>query len=123
MDAPRGAHIQLFALGASDVFLCGNTSSPYCYNSRQAMMHWFVDRDDGNATCEDVWDVHDMPGILEHLPEMLRPALSDVTASFSIKKERSCVKIQRAWRNCISNPRQLMCKKRLEKEFCELAGM
>lgn len=36
---------------------------------------------------------------------------------FNIKKEKACIKIQKVWRNSISNPEYLICKNRILDEF------
>ena len=89
--------MQLVAWGAPDIYLIGNTSDPYSYNHRDAMMHWFIDREDGFASKEDMVPIVNMSSILDHVPRYSKPEC-DSLVPFSIKKERACVKIQRAWR-------------------------
>lgn len=115
----QGGLVHLVSYGASDVYLFGNTGDPYTYNHRDAMMYWFIDRNDGYACKEDMVSVQNMPGLLDHVPEMMKP-INDCIASFSIKKEKACVKIQRTWRNAISNPIHPVCIRRLMRDFSDL---
>lgn len=97
MSRCTGGLIQLVAYGAPDVYLIGNTSSPHASNSRDSMMHWFIDREDGLAQKEDVMPWFEMPAILDHVPLIMKPHHDTITP-FRINTERACVKIQRAWR-------------------------
>jgi hypothetical protein len=95
-----GGLIQLYAYGVSDVFLFGNTTKPYPYNHRDAMMHWFVNGNDGLPSKEDMVSVVDMPNILACVPISMKPS-PNTLEPFRISRERACVKIQRAWRKII----------------------
>lgn len=99
----------------------GQETHPYAYNHRDAMMHWFVDREDGFATSADMLPVRGAPLILQHVPDKYRPAWSPVTRPYMPRHERCAAKIQRAWRNCIADPEYQMCVTRLQREFQSLA--
>ena len=79
MSTVRGALIQLVAYGAPDVYLIGNTSSPYASNHRDAMMHWFINRESGFAEKDDMLDVNNMPGVLDHVPTVMKPLQNSIT--------------------------------------------
>lgn len=99
MAKVRGAYIQLFAYGASDNWLIARgTCDPYACNNRDSMMYWFLDRETGYAEKNDMFSVIDMPGVLDHVPSVMKPS-ADSMQPFSINTERACVKIQRAWKN------------------------
>jgi hypothetical protein len=50
-----GTFIQLDAFGASDIYLCArNKPAKICANNRNSIMYWFIDREDGFATKEDI---------------------------------------------------------------------
>jgi hypothetical protein len=102
-----GGLMQLIAYGASDVYLTGITGNPQCYNIRNSMIHYFINHDDGLPVKEDL-DI-DNSRIFEHYPEYIKPS-TNTLVSFNINKERSCVKIQRAWRKRIGNPPYTLCK-------------
>ncbi len=91
---------------------------PLFSNNRDSIMYWFVDHEDGIATEKDIGDVITTPSILHHVPEMQKPK-ENCIIPFNITNEKSCVKIQRAWRNSISNPNYTICRKRLMREFKE----
>lgn len=76
--------MQLIAVGASDNFLMESTCNPHPSNSRDAMMHWFVERNDGFAVAEDMVQVVDMPGILSHVPDHSKPVAGSLIP-FSIR--------------------------------------
>lgn len=116
---PSGGLIQLVAYGAPDVYLIGNTDNPYASNHRDAMMHWFIDRESGHAEKDDMMTVNDMPNILDHVPYMMKPKHNSIEP-FQLNTERACVKIQRAWKTVISNPSYKLCVNRLHREFKEL---
>ena len=106
--------MQLFAHGDIGNYLNGNTGNPQCYNIRNSMIHYFINRNNGFPnkedidTCEDSdftperrFNIDQQPieqgtGFFAHYPEYLKPV--DTLVPFNINKERSCVKIQRAWR-------------------------
>jgi len=60
-----GALIQLNAYGASDVFLFGNTKSPYCYNDKDYMYCFFIEYIDGFPTKKDLKNVLELPNIFD----------------------------------------------------------
>lgn len=122
MSNGRGALIQLVAYGASDVFLVGNTTDPYAYNHRNAMMYWFINRECGHAEKDDMIPIVNMPGILDHVPNTMKPNQTELT-SFCVGTERACSRIQRAWRNAISNPSYKLCINRLMQEYKELGSL
>lgn len=97
MPKVSGGLLQLMAYGAPDVYLIGNTTNPYVSNNRDAMMHWFIDREDGHAQTEDIMPWFDMPKILDHVPSGMKPT-QGIIEPFKVNTERACVKIQRAWR-------------------------
>jgi hypothetical protein len=119
-DRGVGGLVQLIAYGAPDAYLIANTSDPHCYNHRDAMMHWFVHREDGLATKEDMVWVRTMPSILSHVPGPLKPEEGSLVP-FSVMKERSAVKIQRAWRRAVSDPSYEVCQRRLLREFEQIS--
>jgi hypothetical protein len=132
MSKGGGGLIQLVAYGAPDVYLTANTGNPYCYNNRDSIMYWFIHRADGFPTKYDLKSVYQSQNLLDHnspsFDEILSPILYHVPdiakpnglTPFSIKKEKDVIKIQRTWRNAISNPRYKLCRKRLLCEFDEL---
>ena len=69
---------------------------------------WFVHTDDGTPTTEQLCDVTENAGLSE----------ADL-ATRCTRKERYAKRIQRAWRNVISNPNYVLCRKRLMNEFIE----
>jgi hypothetical protein len=75
-----GGLVQLIAQGATNHFLTCGTTDPHCYNHRDAMMHWFVDRDDGFATQEDMVTVSNAPSIL---------SAEGSIVPFSVREERA----------------------------------
>lgn len=130
MSKGGGGLIQLMAYGAPDVYLTANTGNPYCYNNRDSIMYWFIHRADGFPTKYDLKSVdlldHNSPlldvkkmlsPILHHVPDIAQP---NGLTPFSIKKEKGVIKIQRTWRNAITNPQYKLCRKRLLCEFDEL---
>ena len=82
----RGGLMQLVAYGAPDVYLVGNTGCAQSYNMRASMMHWFVDREDGQAILSDLptspghladftsWMGND---VLAHVPTCLAPRTAE----------------------------------------------
>jgi len=89
-----GGLIQLVAYGASDNWLHGNTVDAQCYNIRNSMMHYFINRDNGFPLKEDIdcntnpkrdhqpelrFDIDKRPiekgiGFFAHYPEYLKPS-------------------------------------------------
>lgn len=114
-----GALMQLVCYGAPDIYLSGNTFDAQPYNIRSSMMKWFINREDGLAEKDDLKDTRDIElnGIFSHYPDYLKPS---ELKPFSVKKERAAVKIQKVWRNAISNPEYLICKNRILNEFNDL---
>jgi len=50
-----GTFVQLNAFGASDVYLCTRgVPARLCSNNRDSIMYWFIDREDGFATADDI---------------------------------------------------------------------
>jgi len=89
-----GGLIQLVAYGASDNWLHGNTFDAQCYNIRNSMMHYFINRDNGFPLKDDIdsntnpekdhrlelrFDIDKSPiekgiGFFAHYPEYLKPS-------------------------------------------------
>jgi hypothetical protein len=112
-----GALIQLVAYGASDVFLVGNTGIPQCYNINDSIKNWFINNKHGYADTQDIEAyAQKIPSVFAHYPDYLKPSPNDLKP-FSLKKEKSAVKIQKAWRQSIGNPAFAICKNRLMREF------
>jgi hypothetical protein len=81
----RGVLVQLFAYGASDVDLFGNTTTPYCYNDKDYMYKYFVESSDGFPNREDIKSVLELPGILDHVPANMKP--QSIEETYDIKFE------------------------------------
>ncbi len=113
-----GGLIQLIAYGAPDVYLHGNTGNPQCYNIRNSMIHYFINRNNGfplkedidsntnekkdftperRFNIEEIFTIDKGIGFFAHYPDYLKPPIDNLVP-FNINKERSSVKIQRAWR-------------------------
>jgi hypothetical protein len=87
--------MQLVAYGAPDLFLIGNTGRAQGYNLRDSMMHWFVERDDGQAVLSDLptqslpagsaWIGND---VLAHVPASMAPRTADdgTTIPFTVRE-------------------------------------
>jgi hypothetical protein len=101
--------MQLVAYGAPDNYLTGNTGCAQAANMRDSIMHWFVDREDGVASFEDMPVQHEAhpdvrrwlsDGILAHVPTSLAPTRNadGSTLPFSVRTERAAARIQAAWR-------------------------
>ena len=52
------ALLQLAINNTVDDYISGNTLAPQCANARDSIMYWFIDRDDGRATKDDVHYVY-----------------------------------------------------------------
>lgn len=109
-----GCLMQLLTSGT--VYLHGNTCNPQCYNIRNSMIHYFINRNNGFPikedidTCEnsnftpelglnikEISTIDKDIGFFAHYPDYLKPS-TNTLIPFNINKERSSVKIQRAWR-------------------------
>ena len=76
---PGGGLIQLVALGASDYTTFHSIDIDTCraYNQRDQVLFWYVDREDGFATKEDLdTDTPFDQNILTHVPLDMRPPLN-----------------------------------------------
>jgi hypothetical protein len=92
-----GGLVQLVAYGAPDVFLTGNTGCAQGYNLRDSMMHWFVDRDDGQAVRSDL-PTQSLPSrdrrawfgnnVLAHVPASMAPRTAEdgTTIPFTVRE-------------------------------------
>lgn len=108
-----GTLIQLTAYGASDTYLCGNIGyDPQCYNVRDSIMNWFINKENGLPDKEDI----EYNEIFTHYPNYLKPN-NNILKSFDVKKEKAAMKIQNAWKTSISNPKYMICRNRLLYEF------
>lgn len=54
MSKGSGGLMQLVTQRASGNYLSGNTGDPYCYNIRDSMTQWSIERDDGQAHIRDI---------------------------------------------------------------------
>lgn len=76
---------------------------------------WFLGNDDGTPSVEDVY-----PTLVQQ-PLYFPQSQPVFIAMGSAKRERSACRIQREWRIAISDPKRIVCRKRLLKEFAELS--
>lgn len=130
-----GGLLQLVAAGAPDVYLFGNTGCAQAANLRDSLAHrWFVGREDGAATAEDLpvqpggrgarpdlrrW-LGD--GVLAHVPACAAPTVAPdgSTRPFSVATERAAARIQAAWRRAVADPAFSVCRRRLLAEHAGL---
>lgn len=115
-----GGLVQLIACGPFDYLTGPGVSADLpAYNTRASVMHWFVDRADGQATRDDV--VPDRAwSVLTHVPAALKPGPFSLEP-FSVGRERAACAIQREWRRAIADPGRRLCRDRLQREFAEMA--
>ena len=118
------ALVQLEASGASGtyVLMTGNTADPHSSNACASMQrYYFVGRRDGFAASADLVAVSagGADNLLARTPAALKP---DGLVPFDVRRERLAFMVQRAWRTSISDPRYALCRKRLRREFAELAA-
>lgn len=120
-----GGLIQLVAYGAPDTFLCGNTGNPNYFNINDSIKNWFINNDDGLPEKEDIGtSIIESKSIFDHYPEYLKNHFTNqIPISFNLNIEKSTIKIQKAWRNSISNPNYKLCKNRLLNEFLEIENI
>ena len=84
---PGGGLMQLVATGADNHM---GLNTPYLttdcvsYNHRDQMEYWFVDRENGVATMDDVEFICGVKGILDHVPITMRPHLDNL-APFKVR--------------------------------------
>lgn len=112
---PGGGLMALVAYGCSDNWYMCHNMPAMCANTPESCSYWFLGSDDGQFTREallgdraDNWG----EGIL-HAP--------DATFPFDVRREKAATRIQARFRECISNPAYAMCRRRLLREFSELA--
>ena len=89
-DVLRGSiatRIQLNSLGASDIFLtCPELPNAYAYNTRDSIMHYFINNENGLPTKNDVL-IKNKEKILDNTPIDKRPSLNNLLP-YNISNER-----------------------------------
>ena len=133
-----GGLLQLVAYGASDQYVTvyGKDRALPANLSESIAHRWFVEREDGFATREDLGTdigtdrfgehLASVPlSILSHVPPALGPttAPDDSMRPFSVKTERAAARIQAVWRDAVGNPGRAVCRRRLLKEFEEMTEL
>lgn len=109
-----GGLAQLVAYGAGDIYLIAyEVGSDYrSANHRDSMMYWFVDRENGFPTEEDLSPSNPFDIMVQHAAHVELP--------FDVRREKAATRIQARFKEVITNPDHPMCKRRLMREFEEL---
>lgn len=84
-----------------------------CCSSQDECSTWFLGQESGLPSVKEVYPVFEEQALYY-------TAIPITDAVFSVKKDRSACKIQKAWRTAICDPKHLICQKRLVGEFMEL---
>lgn len=114
---PGGALMQLVAYGASDNWYMCRETPAMCANTPKSCSYWFLGSNDGEVTKRAI--------LGEHTDNWNHNILhsTHVTLPFNVKLEKAATRIQARFRECISNPRYAMCRRRLLREFEEMNAM